>query len=105
MNDIKEQLRIFNEERDWDQFHSPENLAKSVAIEAGELLECFQWNNDFDQRAVSDEIADVMMYCIMLADKIDIDLEQEILRKLEQNKEKYLVEKCKGSSKKYDEFD
>ncbi|MEY8296705.1 MAG: nucleotide pyrophosphohydrolase [Emergencia timonensis] len=105
MNDIKEQLRIFNEERDWDQFHSPENLAKSVAIEAGELLECFQWNNDFDQRAVSDEIADVMMYCIMLADKIDIDLEQEILRKLEQNKEKYPVEKCKGSSKKYDEFD
>ena len=105
MNDIKEQLRIFNEERDWDQFHSPENLAKSVAIEAGELLECFQWNNDFDQRAVSNEIADVMMYCIMLADKIDIDLEQEILRKLEQNKEKYPVEKCKGSSKKYDEFD
>lgn len=105
MNDIKEQLRIFNEERDWDQFHSPENLAKSVAIEAGELLECFQWNNDFDQRAVSDEIADVMMYCIMLADKIDIDLEQEILRKLEQNKQKYPVEKCKGSSKKYDEFD
>ncbi|SCJ99136.1 MazG-like family [uncultured Eubacterium sp.] len=105
MNDIKEQLRIFNEERDWDQFHSPENLAKSVAIEAGELLECFQWNNDFDQRAVSDEIADVMMYCIMLADKIDINLEQEILRKLEENKQKYPVEKCKGSSKKYNELD
>ena len=66
MNDIKEQLRIFNEERDWDQFHSPENLAKSVAIEAGELLECFQWNNDFDQRAVSDEIADVMMYLSLI---------------------------------------
>ncbi len=105
MNDIKEQLRIFNEERDWDQFHSPENLAKSVAIEAGELLECFQWNNDFDQRAVSDEIADVMMYCIMLADKIDINLEQEILRKLEENKQKYPVEKCRGSSKKYNELD
>ena len=74
MNEIKEQLRIFNEERDWDQFHSPENLAKSVVIEAGELLECFQWNNDYDQRAVSDEVADVMMYCIMLADKINIDL-------------------------------
>ena len=76
MNEIKEQLRIFNEERDWDQFHSPENLAKSVAIEAGELLECFQWNNDYDQRAVCDEVADVMMYCIMLADKINIDLKQ-----------------------------
>lgn len=104
MNDIKKQLRNFNEERDWDQFHSLENLAKSVAIEAGELLECFQWNNDYDRRAVSDEIADVMMYCIMLADKIDIDLKQEILRKLEANKKKYPVEKCKGSSKKYDKL-
>ena len=91
MNEIKEQLRIFNEERDWDQFHSPENLAKSVVIEAGELLECFQWNNDYDQRAVSDEVADVMMYCIMLADKINIDLKEEILRKLEANKKKYPV--------------
>lgn len=104
MNYIKELLRNFNEERDWDQFHTPENLAKSVAIEAGELLECFQWNDDYDKKAVSDEIADVMMYCIMLADKIDIDLKQEILRKLEENKEKYPVEKCKGSSKKYNEL-
>lgn len=104
MNTIKEQLRIFNEERDWDQFHSPENLAKSVAIEAGELLECFQWDNHYNLKAVSDEIADVMMYCIMLADKIDIDLEEEIFRKLEANKQKYPVEKCKGSSKKYDEL-
>lgn len=104
MNYIKELLRNFNEERDWDQFHTPENLAKSVAIEAGELLESFQWNDDYDKKAVSDEIADVMMYCIMLADKIDIDLKQEILRKLEENKEKYPVEKCKGSSKKYNEL-
>ncbi len=91
MNEIKEQLRIFNEEQDWDQFHSPENLAKSVVIEAGELLECFQWNNYYDQRAVSDEVADVMMYCIMLADKINIDLKEEILRKLEANKKKNIL--------------
>ena len=101
---LKELLREFNEERDWDQFHSPENLAKSVAIEAGELLECFQWSGDYDKHAVSDEIADVVMYCIMLGDKIDIDIMSEIQRKLEENKAKYPVEKAKGSSKKYTEL-
>ncbi|MGN0658313.1 MAG: nucleotide pyrophosphohydrolase [Emergencia sp.] len=105
LTELRDLLRGFTEERDWDQFHSPENLAKSVSIEAGELLECFQWNSDFDLRAVSDEIADVMMYCIMLADKIGIDLKGEILRKLEENKKKYPVEKSRGSSKKYDELE
>lgn len=105
MEQIKLALREFNTERDWDQFHSPENLAKSIVIEAGELLECFQWNNEYDKLALSDEIADVMMYCIMLADKIDIDLQQEIYRKLEKNRQKYPVEKSKGSSKKYNEFE
>jgi len=104
MNDIKNKLRIFNKERDWDQFHSPENLAKSIAIEAGELLECFQWGSDYDLHEVSDEIADVAMYCIMIADKIGIDLKQEMLRKLSENEAKYPVDKCKGSSKKYDKL-
>ena len=104
MEEIREKLRKFNEERDWDQFHSPENLAKSIAIEAGELLECFQWNNNYDIHALSDEIADVMMYCIMLADKVDIDLKSEILRKLEENGKKYPVEKAKGNSLKYTEL-
>jgi Predicted pyrophosphatase len=103
-DDLKVLLRDFNEERDWDQFHSPDNLAKSVAIEAGELLECFQWNSEYDLKDVSDEIADVMMYCIMLADKVNIDLEAEMLRKLEENKRKYPVEKCRGKSDKYDEL-
>lgn len=104
MNEIKDKLRVFNKERDWDQFHSPENLAKSIAIESGELLECFQWGNDYDLHEVSDEIADVAMYCIMIADKVGIDLKKEMLRKLSENEAKYPVDKCKGSSKKYDKL-
>lgn len=104
MKEIRDKLRIFNDERDWSQFHTPENLAKSVAIEAGELLECFQWSSNYKREEVCDEIADVMMYCIMLADKLDIDIKQEMLRKIKDNGEKYPVEKCKGSSKKYDEL-
>lgn len=104
MNEMKEKLRAFNEERDWEQFHSPENLAKSVAIEAGELLECFQWSGEYDRHKVADEIADVVMYCIMLADKIDIDIKEEMLRKLSENEAKYPVDLSKGSSKKYTEL-
>lgn len=105
MNDfteIRDILREFAEERDWEQFHTPENLAKSVVIEAGELLECFQWDNTYDKDALSDEIADVMNYCIMLADKTGIDMKENLLRKIKQNGEKYPVDKAKGSSAKYD---
>lgn len=101
---IRDKLRTFNKERDWEQFHSPENLAKSIVIEAGELLECFQWSGEYDKKALSDEIADVMMYCIMLADKTDINPIEEMLRKLEENAAKYPVDKAKGSSKKYNEL-
>lgn len=94
----------FNEERDWDQFHTPECLAKSIAIEAGELLECFQWNNDFDKEAVCEELADVVNYCILMANKLNVDLEQIVLNKLEKTKKKYPVEKAKGTSKKYTEL-
>ena len=105
MIEIRDKLREFNKELDWEQYHTPENLAKSVAIEAGELLECFQWNNEYDKQAVADEIADVLNYCIMLADTIDIDLKAEIMRKINENAAKYQVEKCKGSSKKYTELE
>lgn len=105
MKEIRDKLRAFTEERDWEQFHTEENLAKSVAIEAGELLECFQWSGEYDERAVCDEIADVMCYCIMLADRMGVDAKSEILRKIEQNAAKYPVEKAKGSSKKYTELD
>ncbi len=94
----------FNEERDWDQFHSPSNLAKSIAIEAGELLECFQWDDDYDKDKVLDELADVMNYCIQLALKLDVDIEEVILNKIEKNELKYPVDKAKGTSKKYTEL-
>lgn len=100
---IKEIIE-FNKERDWDQFHSPENLAKSIAIEAGELLECFQWNNNYDKEKICEELADVVNYCIVMADQLHVDLEQIVLDKLEKNRQKYPVEKAKGTSKKYNEL-
>lgn len=104
MNEVKEQIKQFNEERDWDQFHSPENLAKSISIEAGELLECFQWNNNFDKDEVCEELADVVNYCILLADKLDVELDDIILAKLEKTRKKYPVDKAKGKSTKYDKL-
>ena len=88
-----EEILKFNEERDWDQFHNPENLAKSISIEAGELLECFQWNNEYDQQHVCEELADVMNYCILMANKLGVDMEEILLMKLEQNKKKYIYNK------------
>ena len=99
-----EEIRKFNEERDWDQFHTPENLAKSISIEAGELLECFQWNDDYDFDHVCEELADVMNYCLVMCDRLGVDPETILLDKLEKNIRKYPVEKSKGSSKKYDEL-
>lgn len=99
-----EAIRKFNEERDWDQFHSPANLAKSISIEAGELLECFQWGGDYDKEAVCEELADVVNYCLVMADKLDVDLEEIVLRKLEKNIAKYPVEKARGKNTKYDKL-
>lgn len=97
-----QRIRKFVEDRDWDQFHSPDNLAKSICIEAGELLECFQWEpNDFDKQAVNEELADVMIYCIQMADKLGVDVEQIILEKMDKNEKKYPVEKAKGTADKY----
>ena len=105
MKKLIEEVREFNEERDWDQFHSPENLAKSISIEANELLECFQWDGkNYDKNAVCEELADVVNYCIQMADKLDVDLEEIGLKKLEQNRNKYPVEKAKGNAKKYTSF-
>lgn len=101
MEEIRDILREFNEERSWGRFHTPENLAKSISIEAGELLECFQWNSEYDREALCDEIADVVLYCIMLADAIDADLKTELLRKIKKNGEKYPADKSRGSSVKY----
>lgn len=97
----KSALRAFVAEREWDQFHSPENLAKSISIEAGELLECFQWSPEFDQDQVEAELADVVTYCIHLANKIGVDLDEIVMRKLESTKAKYPVELAKGRMTKY----
>ena len=95
----------FTEERDWDQYHTPSNLAKSIAIEAAELLECFQWNDtEYDKDHVCEELADVMNYCIQMADKLNVDLDQVINDKINQNEKKYPVEKAKGKANKYTEL-
>lgn len=89
-------------ERDWGQFHSPDNLAKSIAIEAGELLECFQWSPDFDRDDVEQELADVLTYCALLADSLGLDPSAVVLKKLATTATKYPVDKARGRSDKYD---
>ena len=104
MEKTKDAVIRFTKERDWDQFHSPANLAKSIAIESGELLECFQWSDNFDKEKVCEELADVVNYAILLADKLDVDLEEIVMKKIEENSKKYPVDKSKGNSKKYTEL-
>ena len=104
MEELTEKIRKFAEERDWLQFNTPENLAKSISIEAGELLECFQWNNNYNVDEVKYEIADVMNYCILLCSQIGVDPKQIILEKIEISKKKYPIDKCKGKSVKYDKL-
>lgn len=97
-------LRAFVAERDWDQFHAPENLAKSIAIESGELLECYQWGADPDENRVRDELADVLTYALLLADKIGADPNELVLDKLELTRKKYPIEQSRGRSVKYDQL-
>ena len=104
MEKLIEEIKQFNEERDWDQFHSPENLAKSISIEAGELLECFQWNSDYNKEEVCEELADVFTYCIQMAMKLNVNPEDIILNKLEKKKKKYPIDKAKGVSTKYNKL-
>ena len=100
-----QEIREFNRERDWEQFHTPENLAKSIVIEAGELLECFQWTNEFKPENVKEELADVYSYVLMMADELGFDLEEILLEKIEKNREKYPADRFKGSSDKYDQVE
>ena len=100
-----DRIRKFREDRDWDQFHSPENLAKSLVIEAAELLECFQWSGtDYDVQHVKEELADVIVYTQDLLDKLELDADEIVNMKMEQNEKKYPVEKAKGSAAKYDQL-
>jgi len=98
-------INKFVSDRDWNQFHSPANLAKSISIESAELLECFQWDNEnYNKEHVLEELADVINYCVQMADKLDVDLDEIVNRKLDQTEKKYPIEKAKGTSKKYTEL-
>lgn len=98
---LQEKIKKFNSDRDWDKFHSPENLVKSISIEAGELLECFQWGEEYNMEDITDEMADVFVYLLDLSNKLGIDLIEIINNKMIKNEEKYPVEKAKGNAKKY----
>jgi dCTP diphosphatase len=113
MNELEtlcQQLRVFAAERDWDQFHSPKNLAMALSVEASELLEHFQWRREADsyqlspleQQAVAHEAADVLLYLIRIADQLNINLISAANEKMVLNAQKYPVDKAKGTSKKYD---
>lgn len=100
-----ERIRKFTEDRDWDQFHTPGNLAKSISIEANELLECFQWSDtEYDLEHVKEELADVIVYCQDLLDKLGLDMDEIVNSKMTKNEAKYPVEKAKGNSAKYDQL-
>ena len=101
---LMQEVSAFSEERDWDQFHTPSNLAKSISIEAAELLECYQWDDHADMDAVEEELADVMNYCLQLAAKLNLDPAEIIRKKMKKNALKYPIEKSKGKSDKYDQL-
>ena len=113
MKNLIDEIKKFNYERDWDQFHSPKNLAISICIEAAELLENFQWENkDIIEvkedkkimKSVREELADIFIYSLNLAEKLDIDIEKSIKKKLMVNKKNYPVDQSRGSAKKYNEL-
>jgi len=98
-------IRKFVADRDWAQYHSPANLAKSISIEANELLECFQWSDtEYDLQHVKEELADVLVYCRDMLDALNLDEDEIINMKMDMNEKKYPVEKAKSSNKKYSEL-
>lgn len=96
------ELREFVTEREWEQFHTPQNLAKSISIESAELLECYQWSDIADPVEATDELADVLTYALLLAEKLGVDPLQIVHNKLERTRQKYPVDKAKGKSTKHD---
>lgn len=101
-----DRIHKFINDRDWSQFHSPANLAKSISIEAGELLECFQWTEEeYDLEHVKEELADVLIYCHDLLEKLELDEDVIVNAKMAQNEKKYPVTKAKGKADKYTNFD
>ena len=105
MKETMERIKKFRDDRDWQQFHTPSNLAKAISIESGELLEEFLWDNDnFNLQNVKEELAYVMIYCIHMANALDVNIEDIINMKMDKNELKYPVEKAKGKSTKYTEL-
>ena len=101
----KNRIRQFVKDRDWAQYHSPANLAKSISIEANELLECFQWSDtDYNLQHVKEELADVLVYCQDMLDKLDLDADEIVNSKMDQNEAKYPVEKAMGKADKYNKL-
>ena len=105
LEEVKQRIDKFNKDRDWDQFHTPANLAKSISIEANELLECFQWSDtDYDIEAVKEELADVMNYCIQMSMVLGVDIIDVINNKMDKTEKKYPVDKSRGVSTKYNKL-
>lgn len=105
LEQLKQRIDKFNKDRDWDKFHSPANLAKSISIEAAELLECFQWSdNEYNQEDVKEELADIMNYCIQMSQVLNVDIIDIINKKMDKTEKKYPVDKAKGVSTKYNKL-
>ena len=105
LEQLKQRIDKFNKDRDWDKFHSPANLAKSISIEAAELLECFQWcDNEYNQEDVKEELADIMNYCIQMSQVLNVDIIDIINKKMDKTEKKYPVDKAKGVSTKYNKL-
>lgn len=112
LEEVKKHIRKFAEDRDWDQFHSPKNLVMAMSVEVGELMEHFQWlteqqSAELDAKAldaVKDEMADIQVYLIRLADKLSVDILEAVEQKIQKNEQKYPADKVRGSAKKYTEY-
>ncbi|MDD4212481.1 MAG: nucleotide pyrophosphohydrolase [Bacilli bacterium] len=106
MKQLLEQIIAFRNERNWEQFHTGENLAKSISIEAAELLECFQWQHEVeDLEHLKEELADVLIYSLLMVDRYHFDFEAIIKEKLEKNNKKYPAQKAYGNHKKYNKLE
>ena len=112
LRELKDRVRVFVAERDWDQFHSPKNLAMALSVEAAELVELFQWLTEEQSAApdeklrsrAAEELADVLWFLVRIADRLDIDLLQAAAEKLERNAQKYPAGRVRGQARKYDEY-
>ncbi|MCD4740023.1 nucleotide pyrophosphohydrolase [archaeon] len=114
IHSLKERVAKFRDDRDWMQFHDPKDLSISIALEAAELMELFQWKHPEEiekmledekkANSVEEELADIIIYCLSLTDRMNLDLSEAVKKKIKKNEEKYPVEKAKGSSRKYTEL-